>query len=60
MSNRRQKIQILTLTQNSWSLRIASQEFNVTQMTIAKVRRLRDEKGIIELPEQIKGKQILL
>jgi transposase len=52
-SNRHQKIQILTLTPDSWSLRKASQEFNVSKSTITKARKMRNDKGILEIPDQI-------
>ena len=58
VSNRRRKIQILTITPHSWSLRKAAQVFNVSKSTVQKSRRLRDERGILASPEQVKGKRL--
>eukprot|EP00112_Aurelia_sp_Birch-Aquarium-sp1_P009177 Seg2032.1 transcript_id=Seg2032.1/GoldUCD/mRNA.D3Y31 product="hypothetical protein" protein_id=Seg2032.1/GoldUCD/D3Y31 len=54
-SNRRRKIQILTLTPNSWSLRKAADVFKVSKSTIQKARNLKAEKGILEMPKSVKG-----
>ena len=57
-ANRRQKIQILTLTPKSWTLRQAAKEFNVSKATIRKARTLQEQKGIIEMPDQVNGKKL--
>ena len=49
-ATRRQKIQILTITQRSWSLRKAANEFQVSKTTVQKARNLRDENGILAMP----------
>ncbi|XP_065651278.1 uncharacterized protein LOC136079467 [Hydra vulgaris] len=51
-ANRREKIQILTLVPDSWSLRKASEVFNILKSTITKARKLKFEKGILTLPEK--------
>ena len=58
VANRRQRIQILTLTPNSWTLRKAAQEFKVSKATIQKARLLKKEKGIIAMPDEIRGKTL--
>ncbi len=57
-SNRRRKLQILTLTPNTWSLRKAAETFRVSKSTIQKARRLKAEKGILEMPESVKGRTL--
>ena len=51
LSNRNEKLQILTLIPKSWSFRKAAEEFGVSKSTIQKARLLRDMKGITSLPE---------
>ena len=41
-ANRRQKLQILTLTPKSWSLRHAAKEFNVSRGTMRKAMILKE------------------
>ena len=56
--NRRQKIQILTLTPKSWKLQQAAKEFNVSKVTIRKARTIQEQKGIIEMPHHVTGKKL--
>ena len=51
LANRREKIQILTLTPKSWSVRRAAEEFNVSKSAIQKSRLLKANKGIIAIEE---------
>ncbi|XP_065681334.1 uncharacterized protein LOC136094968 [Hydra vulgaris] len=51
-ANRREKIQILTLVPDSWSLRKAAEVFNISKSTITKARKLKFEKEILTLPEK--------
>ena len=51
LSNRNEKLQILTLIPKSWSFRKAAEEFGVSKSTIQKAKLLRDMKGITSLPE---------
>nr|XP_047146075.1 uncharacterized protein LOC124818971 [Hydra vulgaris] len=51
-ANRIEKIQILTLVPDSWSLRKAAEVFNISKSTITKARKLKFEKGILTLPEK--------
>ena len=46
VSNKRENIQILTLTPESWSLPKTAKEFKVSKATAQKARILREEKGI--------------
>ena len=46
LSNKRRKIQILTLTPKPWSLRKTAKEFKVSKTTARKARILREEKDI--------------
>ena len=57
-SNRREKLQVLTLTPRSWKLRRAAQEFKVSKSTIQKARSLQKRKGIVGI-EDIKIRQRL-
>ena len=61
ISNRRQKIQILTIAPASWSIEktTCKTEFNVSAYMVRQARKLVKEKGILELPEQKKGKVLL-
>jgi hypothetical protein len=58
ISNRRQKIQILTIAPASWSIEktTCKTEFNVSAYMVRQARKLAKEQGILELPEQKKGK----
>ena len=47
ISNRRKRLQILTLVPNSWSLRKAAEVFQISKSTIQIVQLLRDEKGML-------------
>ena len=58
LSNNREKIQILTLIPDSWSLRKTAKEFHVSKATAQKARRLREEKGILEMPQPVIGKTL--
>ena len=54
----REKLQILTLVAESWYLRKAGKEFGVSKTTEFKARKLRDQKGIIALPEKCRRQKI--
>ena len=58
ISNRKQKLQILTLIPNSWSVRKANEEFQVSKSTIQKVKILRAEKCIIGYPDTTKRQRL--
>ena len=58
MCNRRRRIQILTLIPQSWSIRKAAREFKVSKKTIQKALRLKEEKGILEMPDLAAGKTL--
>ena len=46
------------ITPNSWSLRKVAEIFKVSKSTIQKVRHLKVEKGIFEMPESIRGRSL--
>ena len=58
VSNKREKIQILTLTPESWSLRKTAKEFKVSKATARKARILREEKGILVVPQPVIEKRL--
>ena len=57
-ASRREKIQILTLTPKSWSIRYASKLFKVSRGTMRKAILLREQRGILALPGQMVGRRI--
>ena len=58
ISNRNQKIQLLTLVPTSWSYKNIDQEFNVTNYMARTSRELLQNKVIPSYPEKKKGKEI--
>ncbi|XP_065063917.1 uncharacterized protein LOC135690326 [Rhopilema esculentum] len=58
VSCRREKIQILTLIPNSWSVRKASNIFQVPVCMVRKAREIKEEKGILGMPDKVTGKKI--
>ena len=58
VSNRRGKLQLLTLVPNSWSVRKAANVFSVSKSTIQKARILKAEKGIAGCPEIVKRQRL--
>ena len=56
-SNKREKIQILILTPESWSLRKTEKEFNVSKATAQKARILREQNSIFAVPLPVLGKK---
>ena len=48
----------MTLVPKSSSLRKAGKEFGVSKTTVFKARKLRDQKGIIALPEKCRRQKI--
>jgi hypothetical protein len=54
----REKVKILTLTPDSWSIEKTASEFNVTKYIVKKARKLKKEQGILAEPEVKKGKTI--
>ena len=51
LSNRNEKLQILTLIAKSSLIRRAAEKFGVSKSTIQKAKLLRDTKDIMSLPE---------
>ena len=58
ISNRSKTLQVLTLVPDSWSVRKAATEFNVSKQTIQKARVLKHQKGILEMPDAVGGNRI--
>ena len=58
VSNKRKKILLLTLTLESWSLRKTAKEFKVSKATTQKARILREENGILAVPQPVIGKRL--
>ena len=58
VSNKREKIQILTLTPESWSLQKTVKEFKVSKATAQKARILREKNGILAVPQPVIGKRL--
>lgn len=56
--NRAKKIQMLTLAPPSWSKEKIMSEFNATEHIVRQARKLKNEKGILSIPEPKKGKRI--
>ena len=54
----REKIQILTLTPESWSLQKTVKEFRVSQVRAQKARILREEKGVLAVPQPVIEKRL--
>ena len=52
------KIQILTLTPDSWSRKAAAQFFNVSEYAVRTARNLKKERGILSIPDARKGRTI--
>ena len=52
----RHKVQMLTFTPESWSIKYASDYFKVSEYLIRKARELKRKQGINALPEQKTGK----
>ena len=54
----REKIQILILTPESGSLRKTAKEFKVSKATARKARIIREEKGILAVPQPVIGERM--
>ena len=52
------KLQILTMTPESWSRKYAAEYFNVSEYLICKARKLKTQKGIMSLPTNKVGKKL--
>ena len=48
----KRKIQILTLTPESWSRKYASEYFEVSEHLIRHARKLKSENGILAIPDK--------
>ena len=57
-SNFNMKLQILTMTPESWSRKYAAEYFNVSEYLIRKARKLKTQKGIMLLPTNKVGKKL--
>ena len=54
----KRKIQILTLTPESWSRKYASEYFEVSEHLIRRARKLKSENGILAIPDKKIGHNI--
>eukprot|EP00112_Aurelia_sp_Birch-Aquarium-sp1_P016223 Seg366.9 transcript_id=Seg366.9/GoldUCD/mRNA.D3Y31 product="ARL14 effector protein" protein_id=Seg366.9/GoldUCD/D3Y31 len=52
------KIQILTLTPDSWSRKAAARFFNVSEYAVRTARSLKKDSGILSIPDARKGRTI--
>jgi hypothetical protein len=55
----KRKIQLLTLTPESWSRKFASNYFEVTEHAIRKARKMKHENGILSIPSNKIGRKLL-
>ena len=55
-SDYKMKIQILTLTPESWSRKSAAEFFNVSEYIIRAAKKLKEERGILSVPNPRRGK----
>ena len=58
VSKKRKKIQILTLTPESWSLQKTAKEFKLSNTTAQKTRILRKAKGTLDVRQPVIGKRL--
>jgi len=58
ISNRQQKIQLLTLTPNRWAIKKAAMEFNVSERLVKVARKLKNSGGILAIPGKKPGKKL--
>eukprot|EP00112_Aurelia_sp_Birch-Aquarium-sp1_P018720 Seg4505.3 transcript_id=Seg4505.3/GoldUCD/mRNA.D3Y31 product="hypothetical protein" protein_id=Seg4505.3/GoldUCD/D3Y31 len=58
ISNRQKKIQILTMAPHSWSIQHTANEFQVSEYMVRQERKIAAEKGVFEMPDQKKGKNL--
>lgn len=54
--SKQQQIQLLTLAPNSWSIKRAAEEFQVSEYLVRQARALKQTSGILSMPEQRRGK----
>ena len=54
----REKVQLLTLTPESWSIKEASSYFQVSEYFVKHARELETEQGILACPGKKKGKEL--
>ena len=55
ISDYKSKIQLLTLTPESWSRKYAAEYFNVSEYLIRTARKLKEQNGILSIPSSKKG-----
>ena len=60
ISPQKTKIQVLTMTPSSWSVRKTAEVFDVSNYMVRKAFRLREEKGILATPEAKKVMSYLI
>ena len=55
MSSTEEKVKILTLAPESWSISKTCNEFDMSEYLVKKARKLKNSKGILAKPEKKKG-----
>ena len=58
MSSTQEKVKILTLAPESWSISKTCNEFDVSEYLVKKARKLKNSKGILAEPEKKERKCI--
>ena len=58
LSSYREKIQLLTLTPESWTLRYSASFFGVSEYVIKRAREARAKGGSLTLPAEKKGNEL--
>ena len=58
-TKRNEQLQVLTVLPKSWSIKRIQQEFGVSTYMARKSRKLVEEKGILSLPDPVRGPSLL-
>ena len=58
ISSRQEKLRLLTLVPDTWTIKQTSEEFGVSNRLVKQARQLKKEKGILSEPERKKGRTL--
>lgn len=58
VSNRRTKVQILTLVPRSWTIKDTTTAFDVSERMVKQARKLKEEHGILAFPANRQGRKL--
>ena len=58
ISSRQEKLRLLTLVPDTWTIKQTSEEFGVSNRLVKQARQLKKEKGILDEPESKKGRTL--